>query len=353
MKIGKHLACLDQSLFDVVRHLWIGYEENRLDSFGLGESFGQAAAKAILKDRLNLSRTENAIELPVFGNVGMRVHCGYKLFDLGLGEVVKVFAGEATPKEAETEISASRQAAKVSAAPRFLTQDAELGWYREEYIRGTHATDPAFRTDKTLDELYVGAERCLLQLIGSESTRSVDTSAHLTALADDGWRENWSDQSGESVERFAGYVDDLRDWLGEKLEDVPQLQLVLTHGDFSLVNAIDTNSGLRFIDWEGIAFGNVYSDILNFLFAEKYYDRIVSDFAVDVSRLIERFRDAVDEAHPDLAAATGLEPATARRLYYLERMHLMLRRKVTDNLCSVTNKSVDMFEAFDAEAGDT
>ena len=123
------------------------------------------------------------------------------------------------------------------------------------------------------------------------------------------------------------------------------------HGDFSLVNAIATDTGLRFIDWEGIAPGGVYDDIFNFLFVEHYYGRATETFMDDVTTFLDHYGSAVCDRFPELRQATVVDRTFARRQYYLERLSLLLDRNASDNLCNVVLNSIRMFEDFDREAG--
>jgi len=130
------------------------------------------------------------------------------------------------------------------------------------------------------------------------------------------------------------------------------LQLVLTHGDFSLVNAITSDDGLRFIDWEGVASGGLYSDVFHFLFAERYYKRIANSFLVDASEYTGRYRKASLDRFPELLEAAELDLTFARRLYYLERLALLMKRSVSSHLCNVVHNSIATFRDYDHDAGD-
>jgi thiamine kinase-like enzyme len=132
--------------------------------------------------------------------------------------------------------------------------------------------------------------------------------------------------------------------------DTP-LKLVPTHGDFSLVNALATDDGLRFIDWEGIAPGGLYSDLFNFAFVERYYERVRSGFADLLDDMFARYREACRDALPGFrrAAETGFD--FARRQYYLERLRVLVDRQPSAHLAGVIQKSISMFDAFDRERG--
>ena len=352
-KIGQHLVCLDQSIIDIFKSVGLGYGHNKLSSIGVSRPIGRAAIKAVIRDKLRLLSSANLVDLPAFGHIGMQVHRGWKLFDFDRQEVTKVFGGESGSQHAMSEIAASKQVSEIAAAPGFVAEDPDLAWYREEYVCGTHATDPEFSTDIDVLDLYPAIEKCLLDLVACKPPVLVDVDVHINRLADSSFRNRWLDagQDIKQVDEISGFVEEMRHWLAAQTKP-DKLQLVLTHGDFSLVNAISTSTGLRFIDWEGIASGGLYSDIFNFLFVERYYGRDSVNFLQEMSVFIERYGRAIQARFPELYEAAAFDLTLARRQYYLERTGLLLKRDVSSNLCKVVCKSIAMFRDFDLEAGD-
>lgn len=353
LKHGKFLVCLDQSIPDVIKHVGLGYHRNKLGSIGIPKSIGWAAMRAVTRDKLGMLGARKPIDLPEFGHVGMLVHRGCKIFDLDRQHVTKVFGPDTDAEDAREEIRVCRHASEIAAAPRFIAEDPGHAWYREEYICGLHATDAEVRDGVDVMDYYPAVEDCLLDLVACKPATSVDTMAHIDSKADVSFRERWigDGQDETRVNEIADYITQLADWL--RAQPKPeQLQLVLTHGDFSLVNAITTDDGLRFIDWEGVTSGGLYSDVFHFLFAERYYNRIADSFLDEMSEFTTRYRKAALGRFPELQDAADLDLTLARRLYYLERLALMLNRSVTSNLCSVVGNSIATWRDYDRDAGD-
>jgi hypothetical protein len=326
----------------VIRYVALGYERNKLSAIGIPRKLRQRAVRAVTKDRLRLLDSKNVLELPAFGNIGMAVHRGYK-----------VFAPGTHPEAARLEIRASRHSSNIAAAPRFIEEDPGHEWYREEYICGVHATDAEVRSGKDVRDYYPAIENCLLDLVACRPPKLVDTMAHIDEYSDTSFRDRWADagQGVKQIDEIVTYVEELADWL-RKQPKPDRLQLVLTHGDFSLVNAIATDDGLRFIDWEGVTSGGLYNDVIHFLFAERYYDRIDESFVDEMTEFVSRYHDAALDRFPELREAAELDFTLARRLYYLERIGLMLKRSISSNLCSVVGNSIATFRAYDQDAGD-
>lgn len=307
----------------------------------------------VLKSKVGLTAPINCLFLPVFGNIGMKVHRGYKIFDFRRREVNKVFDADVPLAEAEKEIAACRTASVVSSAPRFINTGSNSAWYCEEYVSGAHATAIVAMRSSDYLNLYPDAQECLLDLVASEPPQERNLVDHIDALAAASYRHRWEDAGipVREIEPIDDYLNALRAWL-EANTDTASLQLVLTHGDFSLVNAIATTDGLRFIDWEGIARGSILGDVFNFAFTEHYYGRTSNHFNSELNALLEKYRAAVMTRCPELHDAVSLPAIFARRLYYLERVRLLLDRDVSLNLLSVIQKSVAMFNDFDRDTGD-
>ena len=352
-RIGKHFVCVDQPVLAAIRTLLLGYEQNRLQSIGVSRHASRKAVQFVARGKLGLLNSEQQLALPVRGQIALLVHRGFKVFDFERREVTKVFDPGVSSEVAGKEIAASRRASGVAAAPAFIAEDAEGAWYKEEYVCGVHATDAEFRDGIDILDCYADVEKCLLDLVASGQLTNVDARTHFDRQADLSFRDRWL-QAGcnqEDVDEISAYVESLRDWLFAQ-HGPDQLQLVLSHGDFSLVNAISTNNGLRFIDWEGVAPRGLYNDVFNFLFVERYYERASANFLDEMSEFIDRYCAAIQAAVPALSDASRQDLAVARRQYYLERLRLLLDRAESQNLGSVVLKSIEMFRDFDQQVGD-
>ena len=346
----QYLVRSDQSLFRAVRVLLLGYRRHRVRSLGI--SCGDIVVGLLILIRHRLNRNARpAIELSVAGDIAIRVHRGHKVFDLDAARVTKVFAGDVTEDEAAAQVDASKLASAVRAAPRFLGADEQLRWYTEEYVRGQHGTDTLAALEGRYMDFYPDVEACLLELIDTGSHNRVDLTAYLDALTDPDFFKSWDakPESRDAAREIRGYQAGLKCWLLDNLP-MPEMELVLIHGDFSLVNVI-VDEKFRVIDWEGIRYGSMFGDVFNFVFVEKYYGRARSDVTAEMDDARSRFARAAVQRFPRLASAALVPAAFALRLYYLERLKIMLERDVTANLLSVIRKSMDMFCDFDAAAG--
>ncbi len=353
-KVGNYLLPLGYSVMNALLTFGVGYSRTDLESLGVSRPIAKKIIKAIILGKIRSADPAQVISLPVSAVLGMQVHHGYKMFDFAKNEVTKVFsAGYATAK-AHAEIRAAVQASAIAAAPRFVEAEPNSRWFTEEYIRGTHATKLVATDSSDYQKYYQDAEKCLLELQSSMPVISRSVGEHLKYLVDTPFRDRWLDAGAPSAEidAIADYQQLLKSWIAGNA-DADQLQLVATHGDFSLVNAIATRDGLRFIDWESVTPGCMFTDIYNFLLVERYYARTSAKFSDEVREILRRFRTATIDSRSDLADAAGLSERLARRLYYLERLRFLLERDVTTNLRQVTQKTIDLFRQFDIDMGDS
>jgi len=351
--IGKFLVCVDQSILNAIRTFLLRHDRHQLDSLGISRQFSRKLIKVVARAAISPKNSHLYESKPVFGHIAMRVHRGYKFFDFDRALVTKLFSEDLSNTEAIAEISASKTASEFTAAPRFVAADPDSAWFTEEYIRGTHATDLVSGRSSDYLNYYPDAERCLVQLASSSRPIVVSAEEHISRLAEPLFRERWlrARIDRDQVDEVSSFIETLRKWLMGNLR-AAELCLVPTHGDFSLVNAISTRDGLRFIDWEGIGPGTFYSDLYNFMLTERFYGRTSDKFLAEASTLLTRFGDAIVEQIPDLREAAEMDHAVVRRLYYLERTRLMVDREVTPNLIDVVIKSIKIFNNFDEESGE-
>lgn len=349
-KNGKFLICIDQSFTTAIRQLVIGYRENGLRSLGFSGKVIIRVIKIFTKSKLRPVNPDQCLSLPVFGHVGLQVHRGVKLFNLERHEVTKYFGNDVTTEEAAAEIQASKLASSIKSAPRFLMADAGSAWFKEEFVRGSHATDLVEQESSDFLRYYAEVENCLLELAGSQPPLSVDTAEYIDDVANVEFEDRWlaAGIGSDDISRISEYVSHVRAWL-HRHTDFENLQLVLTHGDFSLVNMLVSNGGMRIIDWDGIGFRSALGDIFNFALAESYYGRASAEFTDEALALFERYRAAIATRYPELQKAASIDISIALRLYYLERIQWLIERDASPNLAGVVNKSIAMFNQFDED----
>ena len=156
-RFNNHLVCVDQSVWRAAWVLLLSYRKHCLGSLGI--SFKDAVIAVLMLIRHKLSGgSRPSTTLPAFGNIAIKVHKGYKIFDLENSTVTKAFGTDVPRAEATVQTHACQQASNVSAAPRFIAADSEHLWYTEEFILGLHGTETAMSTSGRVMEYYSDVE---------------------------------------------------------------------------------------------------------------------------------------------------------------------------------------------------
>jgi len=349
---GKHLVSVDQGLLQAVLNLVVRYSVNGLASLGLSRRNSLQLLKTVARPGKRHDAPGPVESYPVFGHIAMRVHRGYKFFDFNQGVVTKLFNCNGETDKAAAEVAASRTASAISAAPRFIAADEDLRWFSEELIRGRHATSLVSRASSDYLKYYGDIEECLVELALSQDPIRVRVDDHVGRVSSYEFQGRWKKAgcASSDIARVTDYIERVGGLLHAHCGAM-EVELVPTHGDFSLVNAILTKQGLRFIDWEGIGPGILYSDLYNLMFAERYYGRTSANFVAEVQAILRQFREAISRRAPVLRQVAHQDEDVLRRLYYLERVRLLVDREVTENLVRVVTKSIGVFDEFDSLSG--
>ena len=134
--------------------------------------------------------------------------------------------------------------------------------------------------------------------------------------------------------------------------DKLKIPLVFTHGDFSLVNILNTKNGVKVIDWADSGQRSALHDFYNYFFTELYYDRLSFSY-------LPKIRDAVLALQTRIAFRNHKITETFiplfkryRWLYYIERIALLLERELNEKTLNVILKSAEVFKKYENYAND-
>ena len=325
VSFGRRLVNVDRSVLRLFSACVLGYRRNRLHA--LGVSFADALLGFLMAARFRFrGGSGQAQHLPVPGDVALRVHRGYKVFDFDNSVVSKVFDAATPQADADAELQACIDASAVKAAPRFVASDPDGRWYTEEYIAGKHGTQTAKALNGDFGGYFDDVAECLIDLAGAGPRNTVDVAAYLEELTAPELLAAWQAdaEARDTAAEVGKYQARLKRWLIANMPDKP-LTLVWTHGDFSLVNVIISKRRFRVIDWEGLRPGNVHSDVINFVFVEKYYRRAQGDIVDPMHVFVSRYDVALRSRLAELKVASKPGFQCAVRLYYLERLQCPAR----------------------------
>ena len=201
--------------------------------------------------RLGLRDNVQMVQLPVYGQFGMAVHKGYKIFNLRRGVVIKIFDPDVNQSSILHEIEQLKKISQIDFAPSLTKCDTAERWYEEEYIRSTIPSAHRSADLRTLlKAFYEEAMPCLKSLMSFQSPEVKDHMVYLKELIGipEVRRLSTEELAGSEFEKIKSFLDYMVGRLREK-GNVP-IYLVFTHGDFCPANMLSTKRGIKFIDWE-------------------------------------------------------------------------------------------------------
>ena len=154
-----------------------------------------------------------------------------------------------------------------------------------------------------------------------------------TTLRDGTQGENISFSADEKV-KIAERLDNTED---------TDIYLAFTHGDFSFVNFQDNNGRIAVIDWESAQLRSALHDLYNYYFTELYYGRTRSDLLTEIDSSVLSLSQRLAADNPALSRNVAKLGNVYRWLYYLERLHMLLEREMSEGQLKVIRHSADTF----------
>jgi hypothetical protein len=338
--------CLSCSPLKLAWILLTKVKKLHLESLGIQ----RRQVPAILKSLLNYSikppfNSTDVINLPVSGHVCIRVHHGYKVFDLSTLTATKVFDANYNTAAVASEIQAVVDASVFVFTPNFLSSDPNQHWYTESFISGkrflkTVQSDPQILFESVIVDY-------ILNIILSKSICATKLGDYLNTLIESIFKHllNLSHVK-EVVIEIEFFVDSIVSDLENKREI--QLYLAFTHGDFSFVNFLGDKHNIVVIDWESAQNRSALHDLYNYFLTELYYGRTKSNLLLDIDNAIVLIgqRLALDE--PDISKHIDKYKGIYRGLYYLERLNTLLDRDPSVDHLNVIKRSIDVFKIHES-----
>jgi len=345
---GKYF-CLRCNLVSLAWILLVKSGSLHLNALGIRRRQAPAILKSVVLRRIrSRADTADTLTLPAFGHLCMRVHRGYKVFDFNRMTVTKLFDDDVDASATTREIGSARDAAALDFAPSLLAVGPQDRWYTETFFPGTRSpktgqSDPVPLFKQVIVDY-------LSRMIRSKPVRTTGLAEYFHAVQDSLTRQL------TALQLDAGMSARILEFTGriaarlEHTEDT-DIYLAFTHGDFSFVNFQDNNGHIAVIDWESAQLRSALHDLYNYYFSELYYGRTRSDLVteIDASVLSLSQRLAADDAA--LSSNLARHKDAYRWLYYLERLHMLLERKMSKGQLKVIRHSADTFDRHESSLG--
>lgn len=348
--VGGLYVAKSRGLFHSIRQ--IVSKLSSLDDFvNPSERHRFAKIKRLVISRLRAKSGEEIVSLPCDGDVLVKVHRGYRVFDFSAGTVTRLFLPDVPDSLRKEEIDLVRKASELSCAPDMLLVGPDSEHYVEGLAHGKIAFSVVEHSSWAVSEFFDEyLASCLLEMVSTfgvsrtaisdvvkASDRCVTTIRSEQAL---------NKKSVRIVSRFLEKV-------AEKLQGCAEVPLLtgFSHGDLSLRNIVRTDDGVCLIDWEEAADRSVLSDVYNFFFSEMYYSRVSVMMENEIDAALERFVGELNElvAIDHSLSIDHLE--CYRWVYYLERITSLCSRQLDDKLLDVTIRLIGIYTHYENRQG--
>ena len=296
----------------------------------------------IIKNQFRARSSRDRLFLSTDGDLCRRVHGGYKVFDLHSMIVTKIFSEDVPDDARRTEIEGIRAASELSFAPEFQGTGEELASVSESLVIG--ALGPTSRLaeqGRFIPEFTKQFVPIFTEMLNLWPARKVEIGVRVEQI-------NLQLQEAKFAERFPSgicFIDSILSSL-DTTRDVTVFT-AFSHGDFGLVNVVEDSRRLFVIDWESASYRTVLNDFFNSLFVECYYARVTLG---EMNCALDSMVDALAEnlgSSAGLAESIRLHAVVYRKLYYLERLALLLGRAPSESATRVIERSIGLFEDFE------
>jgi len=304
--------------------------------------------RTLVQHQLCLGKDRAILELPVYGNLCLRVHRGYRVFNYRRNSVVRMIDPDVDQALVAGEMEGVRRASQLDFAPRILQSSVEKRWYEEDLVNGR----PAYWAPRSASPVFSqifdrDIAPCLERMIVLEAPLVANLGRYVSEIVrtiEDGRLESpgLDIERVEAVRRFAQSV-------GERLHlgGSGRVDLVFSHGDFSLRNILRTRNGVMAIDWESVGYRNPLFDLYNYFFTESYYKRATTSLVPEIAKAISSLQSRLMAKAPDLARTLVPLAKRYRWLYYLERIQVLLERELSSDQLDVVLRSIRVFNRYE------
>jgi len=299
--------------------------------------------------RRNLRTIDTVVELPLYGQICIPVHKGYKIFDLRRGVVAKVFDLDVKTSSILTEIEGLKKVSPIDFAPSLKRWNIEERWYEEDYVSSTSnesshkLPDSAIFLKKfhydivpRLDSLMLWQKPMTNNSI--EYTKEIMEIIEVSGLS-----------RRESTVREFNTIRSFLDSVIKRLrvKGNCDVQLVFTHGDFCPANMLNTRHGIRLVDWESSKYRSALFDFYSYFFYRPVNRKI------PVTQLVSEINEALPCVISSLAKKTPTIANSLRQLekvylwiYYIEEICKGVEREMTDKNLNIVEDILHYIEAF-------
>lgn len=101
------------------------------------------------------------------------------------------------------------------------------------------------------------------------------------------------------------------------------------------------------IDWESAGRRSTLFDLYNYFFTEIYYGRATTNLISEINEAISSLQSRLASKAPDIARTLPPLGQMYRRLYYFERVLMLLERELSGERLDVILRSIQVFNRYE------
>jgi len=298
--------------------------------------------------QFGLRANVQTVQLPVYGQFGMAVHKGYKIFNLRSGVVTKIFDPDVSQASISREIEQLKKVSQITFAPSLKNWDMQERWYQEEYIRSNIPFEHRSADSAALLKVfYQEAVPCMKSLIFFQPPETIDLIGYLEELMkiSEVRRLSTEDLPEGGFKKIKAFLNCMVECL--RAEGNISLYLVLTHGDFCPANMLKTEQGIKCIDWESAGDRSALFDFYSYFFYRIVSSKnSVEKVASEIKEALPTFLSGLALSLPVMADSVSHFQQEYRWMYYVEEVCKGLVRERTDKNLNILEDILGYIEAF-------
>jgi hypothetical protein len=246
------------------------------------------------------------------------------------------------------EIESLKDISLLKFAPSLRRWNIEERWYEEDYMigsvdasiipPGSHAVLKRFSSDVAYDLKTVMLRRQCITGSAVEYVDDLIKTANVRRLSEE--------KSCVSVyTKIVPFIDSVRERL--RVAGPSRVYLVVSHGDFCPENMLHTKRGLKVLDWEGTTLRSGLFDFYSYFFYRSASKSVpVQTLGVEINQALPCLISLLSEKASDMANSLVELEDVYRKLYYVERICMLVERITTDKNLNIMNHLGRYIEAF-------
>jgi hypothetical protein len=294
-----------------------------------------------------LSRQE-IVELPCYGQICVPIHQGYKIFDFHRGVAIKVFDHHVNPSAIRDEIDILKVVSRIEFASSIKKWSIEERWYEEEYVNGS--LDSSYKpldSEALLEKFSNEILQHLINLMLFQEPISQNSVEHALDISR-GLQSKILSKSGSTgadYQKITLCIEDIVRRL--QAEGNFQIFWVFAHGDFVPANMLNTQHGMKIIDWEGAGYRSALFDFYSYFFYRPACrDVSVGVVVSEIQKALPMVISELTAKSPEVSNSLKALEKTYRWIFYLEMISRLVDREMTDENLNVMHYIQEYMKAF-------